>query len=102
MLNLSGLTLATLMQRELDGDQNIILMLQILDGLCALHKHKMSHRDIIPTNALISSHFRCWLISPKLRPGQFETQYTTTHIKVRNSWQIVLTISIEIYLHLKI
>jgi TPR repeat protein/serine/threonine protein kinase len=82
MPNLSGLTLATLMQQNLSTEQKIILIVQILDGLCALHEYKISHRDLKPENALIGSHFEVKLTDfglSKSENSDPETSLVTKH-----------------------
>ena len=57
MPNLSGLTLSDLMRQGLDDEQKLLLSLQLLSGLEALHAGGVYHRDLKPENALISDDF---------------------------------------------
>ena len=57
MPNLSGLTLGDLMRQGLDDEQKLLLSLQLLSGLEALHAGGVCHRDLKPENALISDDF---------------------------------------------
>jgi len=57
MPNLSGLTLSDLMRQGLDDEQKLLLSLQLLSGLEALHAGGVYHRDLKPDNALIGDGF---------------------------------------------
>jgi serine/threonine protein kinase len=57
MPNLSGITLGDLMRGGLDVEQKLMLSIQVLGGLHALHEKKLSHRDLKPENALITDDF---------------------------------------------
>ena len=57
MPNLSGLTLRDLMLRGLETEQKLLLAVQILEGLQALHQEELSHQDLRPENVLLGDDF---------------------------------------------
>ena len=70
MPNLSGMTLADLMRQELDEEQRLLLSMQVLEGLSALHSTGLSHRDLKPENALIGDEFEVQLSDFGLSKGE--------------------------------